>query len=134
MSARLAYLDTSALAKLLMTERESGPLEQAILEHTGLVSSWLTAAEVRRAVGRARPGKRGQAVEDVLGAVVLIEMTPALLEAAGELEPADLRTLDAIHLATALSMDDPSLTFITYDTRLAAAAGRHGLAVLSPGR
>ncbi len=133
MRPRLAYLDTSALAKLVMTEPESGALERAVLEYSGLVSSWLTSTELRRAARRAYRRDVAQ-VDEALGTVVLMEMTPALLDAAGELEPADLRTLDAIHLASALSMDDSSLEFITYDARLAAAARRHGLTVRSPGR
>jgi predicted nucleic acid-binding protein len=131
---RLAYLDTSALAKLVMTERESGPVEQTMLEYSGLVSSWLASAELRRAGGRGRRSGAAAKIDEALAAVVLVEVTPALLETAGQLEPSELRTLDAIHLATALSLGDPALDVITYDDRLAAAARQHGLRVLSPGR
>lgn len=131
---RLAYVDTSALAKLLLPEPESQALEQTILDCSGLVSSWLTAAELRRAAGRTGKPSAVAHVDETLNAVVLIEMTPALLEAAGEVQPAELRTLDAIHLATALSMGEPGLEFITYDDRLAMAARAAGLRVLSPGR
>lgn len=132
--AGLAYLDSSALVKLVIAERESPSLQVEILERSGLVSSWLAAAELQRAVRRT--GRRAllSRVDELFGAVYFIDLTQALLMTAGELAPPELRTLDAIHVAAALSVEDPSLDFLTYDTRQAAAARQNGLRVLSPGR
>ena len=55
-----------------------------------------------------------------------------MFDEAADLAPAALRTLDALHLAAAATLDLPSLDFITYDTRLAEAARCHGLTVLTP--
>jgi predicted nucleic acid-binding protein len=64
----------------------------------------------------------------------MIEMNAALLESAAAIEPFSLSSLDAIHLASALSAADPSIDVITYDERLADAARAHGLTVVQPGR
>jgi predicted nucleic acid-binding protein len=61
-----------------------------------------------------------------------MDVTPAILAKAAELAPRELRTLDAIHLATALSASDPTLDFVTYDARLARAATAHGFSVHAP--
>jgi uncharacterized protein len=64
----------------------------------------------------------------------VLDPTPGICHAAGALAPATLRSLDAIHLATALSIDDPALELVTYDGRLARAAAGHGVVVAHPGR
>lgn len=64
---------------------------------------------------------------------VLLDVTAAILKHAARLDPTELRTVDAIHLATALSLRLADLDFLTYDTRLATAARTHGLTVLRPG-
>lgn len=129
----LAYLDSSAMAKLLVPESESSALEAAILGKDGLVSSRLSVAECGRALMAGREPS-GDAVDDVLGAFVLIDVSAALLQEAAGLAPALLRALDAIHVVTALSLADPQVEFITYDLRMAAAARAHGLTVVQPGR
>ena len=130
--AAYAYLDASALAKLVVAEAETSALENDAAHRAGLLTSRLGAAELRRAA--ARVGRRDvlQQVEDVLDAVVLIEVSPAVLDRAGRLAPAGLRTLDAIHLATALTLPFADLDFITYDHRLAGAARDAGLRVRQP--
>ena len=130
----LAYLDASALVKLVVAEPETNALERDVLQREALLSSRLAATELRRAASRSGSRAALGHVDEVLEAVYLIDVTAAILEAAGELKPADLRTLDAIHLATALSMSTPDVDFITYDDRLGRAAARQGLAVTSPGR
>ena len=95
-------------------------------------TSALGATELIRACRRALSKKQLTQVEDVLGAVVLMDVTPAILARAAELAPRELRTLDAIHLATALSASDTSLDFITCDARLAQAARAHGFTVHAP--
>lgn len=130
----LAYLDSSAMTKLLMPERESSALEAAILNKDGLVSSRLSVAECGRALMRAGREPSGAAVDDVMGAFVLVDVSAALLQEAAGLAPALLRALHAIHVVTALSLADPQVEFITYDRRMAEAARAHGLTVVQPGR
>ena len=131
---RYAYFDASAIVKLAVVERETAALEANVAQRAGLLTSRLGVTEVRRAARRASGGRRLiQQVEDVIEAFVVIDMTPAMFERAGELGPSTLRTLDALHLAAALTLDVPLMDFITYDVRLAAAARAHGLTVASPG-
>lgn len=59
-------------------------------------------------------------------------MDPAILDAAAGLKPPDFRTLDAIHVASALSLGDDPHAFVTYDDRQAAAARKGGLRVEAP--
>ncbi len=68
----------------------------------------------------------------MLGRVTLIEMDSPILEAAALVDPAGLRSLDAIHLATALSLGEELGALVTYDARLADAARTHGLTVFAP--
>ena len=126
-----AYLDASAVVKLVVAEPESGPLERDILERDGLISSAIVTTEVRRATARVSRRLTQQAVE-VLEALALSHLTPAILDRAAALQPAQLRTLDAIHLATALDLEIADLTFISYDRRLLAAARAAGVRVAAP--
>jgi predicted nucleic acid-binding protein len=74
-----------------------------------------------------------QTVDQILDAVYLIEVTPAILDEAASVDPPLLRTLDAIHLATALSIAEPGLEVIAYDRRFVDAARARGLTVVQPG-
>lgn len=132
MIAPYAYVDASALVKLVVAEPETTALKHNIASRAGLLCSALGATELIRACRRALSRKQLSHVEDVLDAVVLIDVTPAILSAAANLAPADLRTLNAIHLATALSIGERELDVITYDQRLARAATAHGLSVVTP--
>ena len=84
-----------------------------------------------RAVRRAVPDRVLQARE-VLDAVTLVHVTPAVFEDAGRLDPSGLRSLDAIHLAAALDLGDDLDGLITYDDRLAEAAFSNSVAVVAP--
>ena len=84
-----------------------------------------------RAVRRVVPDRVLQARE-VLDAVTLVHVTPAVFEDAGRLDPSGLRSLDAIHLAAALDLGDDLEGWITYDDRLAGAAVSNGGAVVAP--
>lgn len=129
-----AYLDASALVRLAVQEPETPALEAAALDCEALLTSTVGAIELQRALGRTgRRGAREQA-EAVLDAVFLVEVSPIIRSRAGRLEPISLRTLDAIHVATALSLDFPGMDFITYDDRQASAARACGLRVAQPGR
>ena len=126
------YLDTSALIKLVTVEAETAALHEWVAEHRPeLVASDLLRTELQRAVGRSGAAAELD-VEEGLAAVDLLPATAAVFDIAATLEPTDLRTLDAIHLATALGIIDDCDGIITYDERLAHAAREHGLAVLAP--
>jgi predicted nucleic acid-binding protein len=130
-----AYLDSSALVKLAVREAETDALERTVLERDALFTSVVASMELSRALRRAS-SKRAllQQLDDVLACVFLAEMTPAIRDRAGRLEPASLRTLDAIHLSTAVDLSLPDLEFVTYDDRQAGAAAALGLRVAQPGR
>ena len=130
-----AYVDSSALLKLALREPETPALEAHLVSCDGLVTSRLAVVECRRAVRRASSRVRVlQTVNQVLEAVYLCDITPAILDEAAMADPPVLRSLDAVHLATALSIGDAGLEVITYDERFAAAARASGLTVVLPGR
>ena len=128
---RATYLDSSAIVKLVMVEPESAALRRYLSRRRPLVSSALARAEVARALlplGR-QAVRRGR---EVLGRLQLIRISDRLLAAAGQLLPPELRTLDAIHLATALELGPDLARVVTYDERLGAAAVSAGCAVAAP--
>jgi predicted nucleic acid-binding protein len=130
-----AYLDSSALLKLIIAEPESDALEQALHAWPDWVSSAVAAVECRRALTRVRaPAGVRRRAGAVLDATTLIRIDEPVVRLAGDVGPRTLRALDAIHLATALTMGDDPEVFITYDDRLAAAAESLKLRVLQPGR
>jgi predicted nucleic acid-binding protein len=129
-----AYVDSSALLKLAVREPETAALEAHLAACDGLVSSRLAALECRRAARRASRVRVLQAVDDVLDSVYFLEITPAILDQAATVAAPILRSLDAIHLASALSIGDAEVEVITYDARFADAARANGLTVVQPGR
>jgi len=114
------YLDTSALVKLVFAEAESAALDR-IVAAKEVAASALSRVELRRVAMRADPRQMG-ACEDLLASCFEVSLTPALLEHAGGVEPASLRSFDAIHLASALVLGDELESFVAYDGRLLAAA------------
>lgn len=133
MSERLLYVDSSALVKLVLAEPESAALRRFISDREHLVSSAVAAVEVVRAARRASKSKRvASQARDVIRAVHLLAVDLKVLERAADLAPTTLRSLDAIHLASALSLDDEIEAMVVYNDRLAAAARAAGLTVLSP--
>jgi predicted nucleic acid-binding protein len=132
--AGVLYLDASALVKLVLPEVESAALAQAVADHPVRASSALAAAEVRRATRAATEDPTVlERAERVLAGTTLIAIDDPILRAAGDLEPRSLRTLDAIHLASALRLGDELDAVAVYDSRLAGAAARAGLSTVSPG-
>jgi predicted nucleic acid-binding protein len=129
----VAYID-SALIKLVVREPETPELEADLTERDGLVMSRLGVVECRRAVARTSKRRLRQRLDEGLEAVCLVEITPAILERASEIRPVLMRSLDAIHLATAISIAEPNLDVIAYDERMADAARVNGLRVAQPGR
>jgi predicted nucleic acid-binding protein len=129
-----AYLDASALVKLAVHEPETAALEHAVVDRDALFTSEVGAIELHRALGRTGQASTYEQAEAVLEAVFIADLTPAIRSQAGRLTPSSLRTLDAIHVATAASLSLPDMDFITYDDRQAAAARALGLRVRQPGR
>lgn len=132
--SNLLYLDSSAILKLIVHEKETPDLIALLSNHPERVSSALARIEVlraiRRAHGRAAELRRAQ---DVLDRIALIRIDDDIVAAAAELPPQDLRSLDAIHVATALSLKGDLAGLVSYDRRLAAAAAKLRLPILSPG-
>lgn len=127
----MLYLDSSAIVKLVSREPETDDLVQLIGEDSVTISSELSVVEVLRAVRRVRGD--GRRAEAVLGGVALVPIDAGIIRSAAELSPAALRSLDAIHLATVLSLVGDVSRLVTYDTRLAAAARSMKVSVSSPG-
>lgn len=127
----VVYLDTSAAVKLVIAEPQSDALARWLVGRNP-VSSDLLRTELLRATRRADPELLIRA-RRVLRTVELLTVQTALFERAGELAPDVLRSLDAIHLASALDLGDDLDAMVTYDERLAAAARHHGIAVVAPG-
>ncbi len=133
MTPKTVYLDSSALVKLVFAESESPALRAFLGEQRSRVSSALARTEVGRVVNRLGRSEDAKArAGDVLDRTALIALDNGILLRAGEVGPAQLRTLDAVHLATALSLGDDLGGIVTYDRRLADAAHRAGLTVWSP--
>lgn len=134
MKGGLLYLDSSALVKLVLPEAETAALLEALTAWPERVTSELAGVEVMRAVRRARadPAAEQRAAE-VLAALPLLKMDPEILDRAARLEPRTLRSLDAIHLVSALSLGDDLGAIAVYDAGLAAAAVDCGLEVVAPG-
>lgn len=125
------YVDSSALVKLVVEEPESAALRRHLRRRSPLVASALVRAEVVRAVlpqGEAAVAR----AQTVLSAIDLIRVNDEILRAAGTLLPAEVRSLDAIHLATALHLGPDVGSLVTYDGRMAAAARALELRTLSP--
>lgn len=127
------YLDTSAAVKLVVADPGSTALRK-VLEGatTPVVSSDLLRTELMRATRRGAPDQMVQA-RAVLDSLVLLTLSTAVFERAGELEPGLLRSLDALHLAAALELGDDLDGLITYDDRMASAARAFGISVVAPG-
>jgi predicted nucleic acid-binding protein len=129
------YADTSALAKLIRPEVESQALA-AFLDGGNswgqvpeLISSDLTTVELHRAA--RREGSISPAdVDEVLDKVYSLRVRPEIISLASEVKPVPLRSLDALHLASALRSN---CDMIAYDQRLIQAARGAGLTVYSPG-
>jgi predicted nucleic acid-binding protein len=129
---RVAYLDASAFVKLVKDEPESAALDTALEAWPRKSSSALLEVEGPRAARRTNP-LAYDAARALIGGMELVEIDADIRRAAAALEDPGLRSLDAIHLATALSLGDRCGAFFAYDERLIAAARAHGLSVTVPG-
>jgi predicted nucleic acid-binding protein len=124
------YLDTSAALKLVVEESESDALADELRRRTPtLVACLLLETELRRVVAR-EPALTQRIVSELLRGVDLHELPPPLFVEAGLLPGANLRSLDALHLAAAIRLEVEAV--ITYDVRMAEAATSLGMDVLAP--
>jgi predicted nucleic acid-binding protein len=127
-----AYADASALVKLGLHEAESDAFVAAVAGHDGLLTSVVGRIEFERAIRRASLADGERIIVDALENVEAVPVHVAISGLAGAIRPPRLRTLDAIHLATMLCLqEDLDVAFI-YDERLAAAARAYGIDVRAP--
>jgi uncharacterized protein len=129
----MIYLDSAAVVKLAHAEPESAALRGWLDERaeTGWISSVLAEIESFRALARYAPDAVGR-LPAVLDQIDLIDLDPRIRILAQTARPATVRSLDAIHLGTALHARPGLTSFVTYDKRLLNAASAAGLPVDSP--
>ncbi|MHB8240795.1 MAG: PIN domain-containing protein [Solirubrobacteraceae bacterium] len=127
----LAYVDTSALGRVLLEEPDKPAIERALEAHATRVSSRLLRIELRRLGLRRDMLDRA---DSLLAGISLIPLDEQTLAAAEIIAPPSVATLDAIHLATVVSLSNAGTldTLMTYDKQLADGAREHGITVLSP--
>jgi predicted nucleic acid-binding protein len=127
----LVYCDSSALVKLVVDEPESAALAGWIEGAETMAASRLAVVEVDRATRIANPSEAvARDTRRVLESCLLVDVSRAILGDASRLTSVQVRTLDAIHLATALRLEAEVL--VGYDERLADAARARGLRVVAP--
>jgi predicted nucleic acid-binding protein len=128
---RLTYVDSSAIVKLVVAEPESKALRRYLARRQPLVSSALARTEVARALlpAGADVVARG---EEALRRIQLLRLNDRVLREAGRTQPSELRSLGAIHVASAHEMGRSVWQIVTYDERMAAAAEAGGFTVASP--
>jgi uncharacterized protein len=129
--ATALYLDSSALVKLVIPEPESEALRTEIALWERHVSSALVRAELVRACARVGVAAR-RVSERVVASLDLLAIDDAILDAARRLRPLQLRTLDAIHLASAQALGSALGAVVAYDMRLIAGARTAKLPTLAP--
>jgi predicted nucleic acid-binding protein len=130
------YADSSALVKLAVLEAETDALRDELNRWQDVATSAITEIELGRAVARVR-AQGGDAANDIAvwaitAAATEIELTREIRRIAAELEPAGLRTLDAIHIASAMSLGEDLAGILTYDRRMQDAARAQGTVVVAP--
>ena len=125
------YLDSSAIVKLVTAEPESAALRHYLRRRRLRVSSALARTEVRRAVMPDGDVALARATRALAG-IELMRLSSHVLDLAGTLLPLELRSLDAVHLATAHRYGDHLRVVVTYDERMAVAAEQLGLRTAAP--
>lgn len=126
-----AYLDTSAFVKLCWPEPESQALHTYLGQWPLRVAATLLLTEVLRAAQRESPARLTH-VQRLIQLMPMLEIDRSVLRQAGLLGPAGMRSLDAIHLAAAMSLGPDLGVVVTYDKRMAGMATLFGLTVASP--
>ena len=128
----MVYLDSSAIVKLVVPEPESAALRRRLAREPDWVSSALAVVEVVRAIRRREATVRElEEAQELLARIALAPVDDSILGVAARMDPTALRSLDAIHVATAQSLFGLE-AFVTYDVRQLAAAVVAGLPAISP--
>ena len=126
------YVDTSALVELVVPGEHTSALKRWWSRRSDRVaSSHIARTELLRIVRHLDPGALSEA-RMLLDHIVLLGVTPEVLDSAARLDPTSLRSLDAIHVVAALDLGTDLGGFVTYDERLAAAARGYGIVVVQP--
>ena len=130
----MIYLDSSALLKLVVAERESAALAVWLVEQADVpvASSELAKVEVLRACRRVAPNAMDLARDLLLG-LDLVPLSSSVIDVASELKGDAFHSLDALHLASALAVRTALTAFVAYDLRLQAGAVEAGLPTIAPG-
>jgi hypothetical protein len=126
----VAYVDASALVKLVLDEPDAPPMRRWYVDHERVATSRIGVIETHRATARKSSDRLH--LDAVLRSVEIVELDREIARQAQSIGPATLRALDAIHLATALALGGEIDAFVTYDDRLADAARLVGLPVVRP--
>jgi predicted nucleic acid-binding protein len=130
-AGQLLYLDSSAIVKLVVPEPETKALRELLRSWPDRASSVIARIEVERVARRIGGGSVRRA-RTVLSRISLVELDDEVVGGASAIQPTELRTLDAIHLATALSLGEDLGAMCAYDARLADAAAAAGAEVVAP--
>lgn len=132
------YVDTSALLKLLVREAESEAIENELLQWSKLATSVVTEVELPRAIARARE-ERSDAVIDgsvvlqgVLASAAIVPLSAGTIAKARDVSPVHVGALDAIHVASALSLGLDLAAVATYDHRMQDALVRIKIGIIAP--
>jgi predicted nucleic acid-binding protein len=133
MNGDVVYLDSSAFVKLFLPEPDSSALTSYLASRPRRVSAMLLRTEALRTAVRAGLSPQRMAlVHALLDSVSFLAADRTLSDEAGMLRPPELRSLDAIHLATARTIGTDLSALVTYDQRLADAASWYGMRVANP--
>jgi uncharacterized protein len=128
----IAYLDSSAFVKLIVKEPESNSLKRSLERWPQRASSSLLRTEAVRALRHSGNDRYVATARSLMRAVYLVQLDEVVLDRAADMPPATLRSLDAIHLASAMSLGPDLGIVFAYDERLKQAADGAGLHVASP--
>jgi uncharacterized protein len=128
----VAYVDGSAIVKLIVAEAESEALVSSLRSYDDHVTSVIANVEVPRAVSRTGLDPDLAMTMDVLSRFATVTLDRTVVEVARRLEPPRLRSLDAIHIASAISLGIEDLAFVAYGQLCLEGAAHSGLAPMSP--
>ncbi len=121
------------MVKVAVPETESAALWAFLERRSARATSVVTQVEARRSLRRAAAGPKAEArLEDLIRGLSWLELSGEIRRIAGLLQPTTLRSLDAIHLASALALGEDLAGMVVYDVRLATAASTLGIAVWAP--
>ena len=132
MTPGAVYVDSSAVVKLIFDEDETRELERFLVDRPLRVCSIVGRVEVLRIARSVDDDLVVAQAHDILNGIHLVELDARTIRRAVDVDPRPLRALDAIHLATALSLEPDLDGMVVYDKRLSDAARAAGLTVWAP--